>query len=142
MTLTPTADCAFRFERIIYNSVDYDPNPNELPQEERLQQGEDEDDEDFWERENEWLEEYRQNHLVLPDPGDFEPPKEDILSTLFPKTTEEVKGVNLRNQYCNKNLQIIVKLANIRLTPEKPSYEGGTWHVEGQLVCKSQIRAD
>ena len=28
-------------------------------------------------------------------------------------------------------LQIIVKLANIILTPEKPEYAGGTWHVEG-----------
>jgi hypothetical protein len=26
-----------------------------------------------------------------------------------------------------------VKLANIELTPEKPEYEGGAWHVEGQL---------
>ncbi|KAF2280444.1 uncharacterized protein EI97DRAFT_439458 [Westerdykella ornata] len=32
-----------------------------------------------------------------------------------------------------KNLQVIVKLANIHLTPEKPEYEGGGWHVEGQL---------
>ena len=28
-------------------------------------------------------------------------------------------------------LQIIVKLANIVLTPEKPTYEGGSWHIEG-----------
>ena len=30
-------------------------------------------------------------------------------------------------------LHIIVKLASIHLTPEKPEYEGGSWHVEGQL---------
>ncbi|KAF9346340.1 hypothetical protein BGX26_002164 [Mortierella sp. AD094] len=30
-----------------------------------------------------------------------------------------------------KNLQVIVKLANIELTPKNPKYEGGTWHVEG-----------
>eukprot|EP01087_Luapelamoeba_hula_P017302 TRINITY_DN5437_c0_g1_i6.p1 TRINITY_DN5437_c0_g1~~TRINITY_DN5437_c0_g1_i6.p1 ORF type:complete len:614 (+),score=118.31 TRINITY_DN5437_c0_g1_i6:20-1861(+) len=30
-------------------------------------------------------------------------------------------------------LQVIVKLANIELTPEKPSYAGGVWHVEGML---------
>ncbi|KAH8824007.1 hypothetical protein DL96DRAFT_1616083 [Flagelloscypha sp. PMI_526] len=30
-------------------------------------------------------------------------------------------------------LQIIVKLANIVLTPENPVYEGGSWHVEGML---------
>ena len=28
---------------------------------------------------------------------------------------------------------VIVKLANIVLTPEKPRYEGGSWHVEGMM---------
>ena len=42
--------------------------------------------------------------------------------------------VDLKRDYGNRGLQIIVKLANIELTPEKPNYEGGTWHVEGQLV--------
>ncbi|KAH9839182.1 uncharacterized protein C8Q71DRAFT_795498 [Rhodofomes roseus] len=37
------------------------------------------------------------------------------------------KTVSLRG----RQLQVIVKLANIVLTPEKPVYEGGTWHVEG-----------
>jgi hypothetical protein len=32
-----------------------------------------------------------------------------------------------------KQLQVIVKLANIHLTPEKPEYKGGSWHIEGQL---------
>jgi hypothetical protein len=30
-----------------------------------------------------------------------------------------------------RKLQVIVKLANIVLTPEKPTYPGGSWHVEG-----------
>ncbi|KAG9042774.1 hypothetical protein FS837_010393 [Tulasnella sp. UAMH 9824] len=30
-----------------------------------------------------------------------------------------------------KKVQVIVKLANIHLTPEKPEYPGGKWHVEG-----------
>ena len=41
-----------------------------------------------------------------------------------------------------EGLQIIVKLANIVLTPEKPDYPGGTWHVEGQAnenICASAI---
>ena len=33
-----------------------------------------------------------------------------------------------------RTLQVIVKLANIVLTPEKPHYPGGKWHVEG--LCK------
>ena len=31
----------------------------------------------------------------------------------------------------DKTLQVIVKLANVVLTPEKPRYPGGKWHVEG-----------
>ena len=30
-----------------------------------------------------------------------------------------------------KTLQVIVKLANIELTPESPEYKGGSWHIEG-----------
>ncbi|KAI9173311.1 hypothetical protein H9P43_007442 [Blastocladiella emersonii ATCC 22665] len=30
-----------------------------------------------------------------------------------------------------RRLQVIVKLANIHLTPERPHYAGGSWHVEG-----------
>ncbi|KIO24282.1 hypothetical protein M407DRAFT_102663 [Tulasnella calospora MUT 4182] len=30
-----------------------------------------------------------------------------------------------------KVVQVIVKLANIHLTPEKPEFPGGSWHVEG-----------
>lgn len=33
-----------------------------------------------------------------------------------------------------RTLQVIVKLANVVLTPEKPSYPGGKWHVEG--LCR------
>ncbi|KAF9126122.1 hypothetical protein BGW39_006858 [Mortierella sp. 14UC] len=41
----------------------------------------------------------------------------------------EVPKFDLRNR--GSPLQVIVKLANIVLTPENPRYEGGTWHVEG-----------
>ncbi|KAL5632859.1 hypothetical protein ACGC1H_005718 [Rhizoctonia solani] len=30
-----------------------------------------------------------------------------------------------------RTIQVIVKLANIHLTPENPEYPGGSWHVEG-----------
>ncbi|KAJ2919064.1 hypothetical protein MD484_g1331, partial [Candolleomyces efflorescens] len=39
-------------------------------------------------------------------------------------------------------LQVIVKLANIELTPENPRYEGGSWHVEGQQnehICATAL---
>lgn len=40
----------------------------------------------------------------------------------------------------DNTLQVIVKLANIVLTPEKPEYEGGKWHVEGVLVLQALKR--
>ncbi|CAM1510371.1 Fc.00g007060.m01.CDS01 [Cosmosporella sp. VM-42] len=39
-------------------------------------------------------------------------------------------------------IQVIVKLANIHLTPEKPTYDGGSWHIEGQLnehICSTAL---
>ncbi|KAF4950576.1 hypothetical protein FSARC_13144 [Fusarium sarcochroum] len=39
-------------------------------------------------------------------------------------------------------VQVIVKLANIHLTPEKPTYDGGSWHIEGQLnehICATAL---
>ncbi|KAK1476707.1 hypothetical protein CABS01_15242 [Colletotrichum abscissum] len=45
------------------------------------------------------------------------------------------KDVNLTSGFFNHadRIQVIVKLANIHLTPEKPTYDGGSWHIEGQL---------
>ncbi|KAH7305419.1 hypothetical protein B0I35DRAFT_443765 [Stachybotrys elegans] len=39
-------------------------------------------------------------------------------------------------------IQVIVKLANIHLTPTKPTYEGGSWHIEGLLnehICGTAL---
>lgn len=39
-------------------------------------------------------------------------------------------------------IQVIVKLANIHLTPEQPDYPGGSWHVEGQMnehICATAL---
>jgi hypothetical protein len=35
-------------------------------------------------------------------------------------------------------LQVIIKLANIVLTPDKPSYAGGKWHVEGAAFTRGE----
>ncbi|MFJ3582905.1 DUF4246 domain-containing protein [Streptomyces sp. NPDC090127] len=42
---------------------------------------------------------------------------------------DESARVDLRG----RRLQVIVKLATIHLTPDKPEYAGGSWHVEGML---------
>mmetsp|Transcript_26698 Transcript_26698/g.78616 ORF Transcript_26698/g.78616 Transcript_26698/m.78616 type:complete len:451 (-) Transcript_26698:289-1641(-) len=38
----------------------------------------------------------------------------------------------VRTRLAGRDLRVIVKLANIELTPERPAYPGGTWHVEGE----------
>ena len=57
----------------------------------------------------------------------------------FAKIKNRKNNVNLESM---RRLQIIVKLANIHLTPEKPDYSGGSWHVEGQpneQICASAL---
>lgn len=116
--------------RIPYYDVDYDPDPEYGPKTEGPQRLEGEDDgwsESYWNRRNQWIEDTRK--VVLPEPGVFRP-------------LEEPPLFDLRKEFAATGLQIIVKLANIELTPEKPEYQGGNWHVEGQLnehICATAL---
>lgn len=56
---------------------------------------------------------------VVPDAPAFTPPR----------LPDESARVDLRG----RRLQVIVKLATIHLTPDKPEYPGGSWHVEGMM---------
>ena len=82
------------------------------------------DDDDWW----------RQNRVLKhPEPGEFQP---------LERYEYAPPPVDLRRDFLDTGLQVIVKLANIELTPEKPKYEGGSWHIEGQLnehICASAI---
>ncbi|MER6216671.1 DUF4246 domain-containing protein [Streptomyces sp. NPDC001674] len=72
---------------------------------------------DAWEEKYEtWWEDRRP---VVPDAPAFTPPA-------LPDASARV---DLRG----RSLQVIVKLATVHLTPEKPEYAGGSWHVEGML---------
>lgn len=99
---------------IEYREVKYEyPEHLEQPQQEP-----NEDDDAFEERR--WLWERENRVVVLPEPGTFTP--------------RDYLRLDLRKEFKDTGLQVIVKLANIHLTPEEPEYEGGSWHVEGQLV--------
>jgi len=43
--------------------------------------------------------------------------------------------MNSRISLKGRTLQVFVKLANILLTPERPEYPGGRWHIEGLQLC-------
>jgi hypothetical protein len=132
--LTPLKDSNFQWKRIEFSEPQYDPDPDQLPDDEKLQQGADESEDDFWQRNYEWEEEFRRTHLVLPEPGIFKLPKITIASD------PDEEAVDLKRDYGHRGLQVIAKLATICLTPDKPSYEGGSWHVEGHMVSLSRHR--
>ncbi|QUC17481.1 uncharacterized protein UV8b_01722 [Ustilaginoidea virens] len=59
-------------------------------------------------------------------------------SDFFSFIPQQAEGLPPRT----RRLQVIVKLASIHLTPEKPAYDGGSWHVEGQLnehICSTAL---
>lgn len=121
MALTPLKFPDRSLPRIAYTDVIYDPNP-ELFLEEGPQQAEFDNIDEFLDRREEWIKATRR--IVLPEPKKFE----------SPLRREPAKMVDLKRDYGGRGLQVIVKLANIELTPEQAEYKGGAWHVEGQLV--------
>ncbi|CAG7943600.1 unnamed protein product [Penicillium salamii] len=65
--------------------------------------------------------------VILPEPGDFTPP-------------EVEDPVDL--QKFPQGLQVIVKMTNVELTPEMPSYKGEEWCLDGQLnehICATAM---
>lgn len=42
-------------------------------------------------------------------------------------------SLRIQDDFRDEGLQVIVKLASIELTPQRPAYAGGSWHVEGLL---------
>ncbi|VUC20371.1 unnamed protein product [Clonostachys rosea] len=71
-----------------------------------------------------------------PEIPDVDPTKDDTVRL----TAEDVKKSGFFNN--SSRIQVIVKLANIHLTPDKPKYEGGSWHIEGQLnerICATAL---
>lgn len=137
MTLSSTVH-QLQHQRISCTLVEYDPDPDDIPEDQRPPQGEDEDEDDYWDRMQEWEAETRK--VVIPEPEGFRS-RSLHQDYKFLKTREEVptylqaqSWINLFEDFKESGLQVIVKLANIHLTPEKPEYPGGSWHVEGQRV--------
>ncbi|KAF3047778.1 hypothetical protein E8E12_011658 [Didymella heteroderae] len=90
-------------------------------------EGFDETESDLWE--------YNESQRIYNLPEPKESPDHDITISEVEQKWDflDLDGGNEDGELGDKNLQIIVKLANIHLTPEKPEYKGGAWHIEGQL---------
>lgn len=111
---------AGRKPRILHDHTDYDHPRGTSPPEEL---------EDDWDARENW---HKTNRVLQrPEPRDFES---------YQRPVDE--QVDLRKEFGEQGLQVIVKLANIELTPEKANYDGGSWHVEGQLnerICATAL---
>ncbi|PYH42267.1 DUF4246 domain-containing protein [Aspergillus saccharolyticus JOP 1030-1] len=121
----------FNNARIRYSQVEYLETPDAAPEPEWESEREDEEgyEDDYYQRSSEW---WRARPIKLPEPA----------STFFPPQACHKGVMNLRDQFGESGLQVIVKLANIELSPEQPAYEGGSWHIEGQLnerICATAI---
>ncbi|KAF8885778.1 hypothetical protein BD779DRAFT_1646453 [Infundibulicybe gibba] len=139
MTLTPLGMEEYRYTRLTYDGCKYDPDFTTPPESEGPQMRRDEDEDDYWDRREEWILETRRRWRIdgatQPDAGEFQPPSvpQDMRKKYLDRKTKELRPkytVNLRRDFLG--LQVIVKLANIHLTPDKPEYAGGIWHVDGQ----------
>ncbi|OQO14420.1 hypothetical protein B0A48_01297 [Cryoendolithus antarcticus] len=89
----------------------------------------------------------RLRKIVHPEPGaDYtyeqwkegkapkpDPPKVHYLGGEQEGFNHEYQKVCLEDEFREQGLQVIVKLASIELTPEKPVFEGGNWHLEGMM---------
>ena len=118
-----------RFERIAVKCIEYDPDQNLLSYPDRPQQGDDEDEDEYEDRLWQW--EHATRRVLQPDAGEFHPPTvpDAYRDEFFQPGTDILKpekSVDLKRDYGDRGLQVIVKLANIELTPDKPEYEGGT----------------
>ena len=84
---------------------------------------------DFWYDDDDYRD-WKENNRVLTqrEPREFVPFGEHIKNQ-----PDGAKPVDLCKKFAESGLQVIFKLTNILLTPEKPEYQGGSWHVEGAL---------
>ncbi|KAI9147366.1 Cutinase [Paramyrothecium foliicola] len=70
-----------------------------------------------------------------------------IRDAIFPEPDSEEKvnyscEQSIRDTYKDSGLQVIVKMAHIELTPDKPEFSGGGWHVEGMInerICGTAL---
>jgi hypothetical protein len=65
---------------------------------------------------------------------------EPLEDTTYPLDASRFRSEGFFNKA--SQIQAIVKMANIHLTPEKSKYDGGSWHVEGQLnehICATAL---
>lgn len=70
----------------------------------------------------------KDDHVLIPEP---EPYKRRV------RVANKSGNEMYRKTFSGNKLQVIVKLANIMLTPDEPSYDGDSWHIEVRGLVQS-----
>jgi hypothetical protein len=81
----------------------------------------DEEDEEEDEEDRDREECYKSKYIMVPEPEPY---------MRRQRRADDADAKTLEGTFSGNSLQVIVKLANIHLTPEKPEYGRGAWHIE------------
>ena len=74
--------------------------------------------------------------LIAREPGPFRPPQQRAYSCYLDGESDFVDWVHvdLKKEFWNIGVQMVLRLRNICLDPTLRVYEGGDWQVQGQSV--------
>lgn len=80
---------------------------------------------------------------IVKEPGAFRPPEQRSTQQNLDSHGHYRDDifVDLKKELWNIGLQFVLKVTSIELSPETPTYEGEEWHIEGQMVLYSPLRA-
>lgn len=140
-TLTPLKDMLHSRARIEYKKAEYYPLPKEVEdQTPKPEPGEAANV--FDERLEDWR--MKNQTTIQPDAGKFAPWAVPLwmMSNLPPDLPSPVRieeGVDLNRDYCDRGLQLVVRIISLELQPEDQEF-GTDWHVEGQMVSSFYLR--
>ncbi|KAL8791713.1 MAG: hypothetical protein Q9195_005720 [Heterodermia aff. obscurata] len=82
--------------------------------------------------------------FIKREPGPFRPPEQLAYSSYLNEKHEYKSSifVDLKREFWNIGLQMVLQVRDINLTPDHPAYEGEDWHVQGQTnerICATAL---
>jgi len=85
------------------------------------------------------LVDFARHPFIKRDPDTFRPPEQRADESFLDENGQFQRSmfVDLKKEFWNTGLQMVLHLRDIELSPEGPEYEGEEWHVQGQTVSLS-----
>ena len=82
--------------------------------------------------------------MIVKEPAEFRPPEQRAISQWLdsPGCFQDWLFVDLKKEFWNIGLQMILSVKEIELNPENSSFEGEEWHVHGrsnERICATAI---